>query len=352
MKYINTVEDPVLKEKAINQISKQAKINKSTIGDLLNLYAQNLSGKIADLLKERDSLINTLTSYEKWTWSRGSLLGLKSFKLLDMRLDGIQDGMILVGGKPNIGKSLYLNSLALKILQENENVYVLYFTIDDSMYTTISRLVANLSELPINVVSNPNYKINKANLPETVKRDYILRRENALEFLRNKSSSFNIKDGTEATTIEKIRSIIESIIPLTQGKKLVVFIDNLHNLRSERSSLSDRHLYSYISNQINNLATTYQCPIICSVHVTKDAIKNKQFDGSSIKETVELFYDAKLILFVDSDENVESDRDDVELKIYVSKNKQSGFKGILNFIAYKSISKCKEQENSENRLFS
>ena len=68
------------------------------------------------------------------------------------------------------------------------------------------------------------------------------------------------------------------------------------------------------------------------------------------KETVELFYDAKLLMFVDTDEeDFESTRDDLHLKIIVSKNKFSGFKGIIDMTFYRSLSKIKEE--TEHSLF-
>ena len=72
----------------------------------------------------------------------------------------LQNGLILFGGKPGAGKSATLITLAQKLLQYNENkVHLLYFTIDDSIFVTLSRIIANLSGIPINVVSNPNYRI-------------------------------------------------------------------------------------------------------------------------------------------------------------------------------------------------
>ena len=238
--------------------------------------------------------------------------------------------------------SAVLISLAHKLIIQNNNVYLLYFTIDDSMYVTISRFIANISELPINVVSNPNYRIAKADLPEHVKKDYINRREKAMDFLRNNASFINLKDNSEGATIEMIEESVNKVAPLSQGKQLVVFIDNLHNLRSNKF-VSDRHLYSLISNKLNTIANDHKCPIIASTHITKESIKNKAYDGNAIKETVEFFYDAKLILFIDTDdEELEGTRDDLDVKIIVSKNKFSGFKGVIPFTFYRSLSKVKE----------
>ena len=354
MQYVNNLKDIVGQEKLINEVAKKIKINKSTIIDLLNAYKKGSNTNIKEILHERGALVQTLTDFEKWSWSRGTLLGLKSFESFDKKLDGIQNGLILFGGKPGAGKSATLITLAQKLLQYNENkVHLLYFTIDDSIFVTLSRIIANLSGIPINVVSNPNYRIAKANIPDHVKQDYINRREKAMTFLRNSSSFFSLKDGEEGSTIEMIQEKVKTIAPLTEGKQLVVFIDNLHNLRSNKF-VSDRHLYSLISQVLNSIANKYNCPVIASTHITKEAIKNKQYDGNAIKETGDFYYDSKLIIFVDTDDaELENSRDDIEIKVIVSKSKFSAYTGVIPMTFYRSLSKVQEitSKDKEQKLF-
>ena len=58
---------------------------------------------------------------------------------------------------------------------------------------------------------------------------------------------------------------------------------------------------------------------------------------------MEFFYDAKLICFVDTDvDDLDQSRDDLEIKVIVSKNKFSGYKGIFNMMFYRSSSRVEE----------
>ena len=131
-------------------------------------------------------------------------------------------------------------------------------------------------------------------------------------------------------------------------------------LTKERILEGDRVVVCLGCESVHLLASwndnDYKCPVITSTHVTKDAIKDKKYDGTSIKETVELFYDAKLILFIDTDiEDVEEEgaSDDLDVKIIVSKNKFSGYKGVLPFTFYRSTSKIEEKtvEQESKQLF-
>jgi len=346
--YLNNIEDLVLKEKTIKLIAKKLDINKSTLEQIIKSYVSKESDiKVSDVILEKESLVQVITDFERWSWSRGKLLGLSSFSQFDKKLDGIQHGLTLVAGKPNSGKSALLISLAIQFLLKNKDIYVLYFSIDDPVFTTLARFVSNLSNLPINVISNPTYKILKANLPNETKKEYIKRREEAINFLRQHAKIFSLKDSTYST-VEALIDKIHTVKTLAQDQQLIIIIDNLHNIKSERR-ISDRHLYSQISNELSQLANTLKCPIITSTHITKESIKNKDFEGTAIKETVDLFFDAKLILMIDLLEDTESEvvRDDVSMNIYISKNKMSGFKGKLSFIFYRSLSKVEEKEEIE-----
>ena len=55
MVYINSVKDIVRKEKLINEVSKKVKINKSTVTDLINIYAKDFGVSATELLKEREA---------------------------------------------------------------------------------------------------------------------------------------------------------------------------------------------------------------------------------------------------------------------------------------------------------
>jgi replicative DNA helicase len=221
------------------------------------------------------------------------------------------------------------------------------------MFVTVSRFIANLSDLPINVVSSPNFKITKADLPEQVKRDYINRRENALNFLRTNATFLNLKDGEDGATIEMIQEKVKAVQPLAQGKQLVVVIDNLHNLRSRKYTSSEKHLVSNISNELNAMSNIYKCPVIASTHITKAAIQNKVYDGTALKDTVDLDFDNKLFMMMTSDSSIEEEDDlegtkeDIQVRVVVAKNKFSAFKGKIPMIFYRSLSKVEDLDSTD-----
>lgn len=280
--YVANQSDLIKKEQLVGELAKALNVTKTI---LLEELQKHETGSISTIqtLKEKESLVEHINTFEKWAWSRGNLLGLSSFKAFDESFDGLQEGLILVGGNPNVGKSALMISLTNKILDKNPDTYIVYFSIDDSVLITMARFLANLSGIPINIVSNPKYRIVESPYyTDAEKKDLIVRREKALDYLKNNVRLFNLKDSASGYTVEYINTLLKSVEPLTKDRKLVVFVDNLHKLRSEKYYKSDKVLVEYVCSNLKILSGMYRCPVICFEGQTP--ILMKDFSTKSIQE--------------------------------------------------------------------
>ena len=341
LKYTASQGDLIQKEQLVNSLAGILKVTKTVLLEELQKYE---TGSIStlDTLREKESLVESINTFEQWAWSRGTLLGLSSFKSFDKEFDGLQEGLILVGGAPNVGKSHLCVSLVTQIINNNPDVYIVYFSVDDSSLITMSRFLANLSGIPINTVSNPKYRIvENVYLKEDERKDLMVRREKALDYLRKNVTMFNLKDSANGYTIEYVENLMKSLAPLIHGKKLVVFIDNLHKLKSEKAYKSDRGLVELICGTLKVMSGRYRCPIICTVEHTKAAIAEGNMGGSAIKETSSLHYDANLILTVAVKQTIGSTK---MIDLVVGKNKMSTFIGILPFVLYPELARMQEAD--------
>ena len=346
--YLATQDDLVKKEKLVADLTKYLHATKQTILDEAKKYEKTPVSTI-EALQEKESLIETINIYEKWAWSRGQLLGLSSYKCFDTYLDGLQNGMILVSSPPNQGKSALCISLALEILKKNRDVYIVYLTIDDSILITLSRFLANISGLPINTVANPKFKImQNPTLTDEQKKSYMMKREEALEYLRDKVSLFNLKDATHGYTIEYLQRLLETTKSLFRDKSLVIVVDNLHKLRSERYARSDKIMVDLVSNNLKLLSSLYQCPLIATAEVTKQSIQMGDTSAAAMKETVSLQYDANLILTIVTKQVIHNRLKLVD--VVVNKNKLSTFIGKLPFRFSPELSKMEEEDLTEESI--
>lgn len=349
MTYVANEQDLLKKEKLLGVLSKHLDATKGVLIEEVQKYEKSDTSSI-QTLKEKEALVEGINAFEKWAWTRGSQLGLQSFPCFNKAFDGLQEGLILFGGNPNVGKSLSCVSLVIEILKNNPDVYVVYMTIDDSILITMSRFLANLSGIPINTVSNPKYKImNNPDLTEEVKKDMLLRRERALVFMRDQVSMFNLKDAADGYTLEYLTRLLKTSEPLFKDKKLLIVVDNLHKLSSDKYFKKDKFLVDQISSQLKLFSGIYRCPVIATAEYTKDAIKNGDREGSALKETSSLQYDANLILTINLKEDLPGGVRLLDL--VVSKNKFSTFIGNLNFKAYPALSKLEEDLGANSHIF-
>jgi intein/homing endonuclease/5S rRNA maturation endonuclease (ribonuclease M5) len=228
--------------------------------------------------------------------------------------------------------SALTTSIACRIMETTPNPYIIYLSIDDSAIITTARFLANLSGIPINIVSNPKHRIveNKY-YTDAERKDLMVRREKALEYMRKHVTVFNLKDASSGYTIEYLNTLFKSLEPIIKDKKVVLIVDNLHKLRSLRDFKSDKSLVDSVCSNLKILSGVYKCPVIATVEHTKASIQLGEVGGSAIKESSSLHYDANLILTVVLKQVVGTFK---LVDVIVSKNKMSTFIGALPFRLY------------------
>jgi replicative DNA helicase len=125
--------------------------------------------------------------------------------------------------------------------------------------------------------------------------------------------------------------------------KLVVFIDNFHDLTSAEASFHDNNSrFEYISSQLNDVCETHRIPIICTAEIRKTNGLRRPITHD-VRESIKIAYKAKAIMTVynevgdrDQGANIYWEKEGLDRKLPVlevkfSKNKVSSFKGRLFF---------------------
>jgi DNA primase catalytic core len=364
---INTVDDALLKEKLIGRIVEETKVLKTSILEELKKFENktNLLQGIttAEYLEEGYILEQEVDKFDEIRWKTEDLIGLKTHHLLfDEYMDGLQNGLHMVGGKWNVGKSAFCLDLALRLLKDKNN-YVLYFSIDDpSVFKTIPRMVANISGATINQVLKPVYGIeNNETIDNETKKELSNKIEEAIKKVRGWAKRFSLRDskyGQDLNFItKKIRLCKQRAMDL-ENKNLVVFIDFLHMIKIQ--SKQDTEKLIKIAEELKTCSTLYECPIITTVMGTKSGMGAKNLEDDSIKGAVELQYEADAIYLLESDfynDNSKMYFYDEEgeakpiISVNVSKNKLSGFKGKLFYRFFPANSKFIECDEEEQQKF-
>ncbi|MBU0490010.1 MAG: hypothetical protein KKD31_18885, partial [Bacteroidetes bacterium] len=163
----------------------------------LELKNELYKTKIKSLAPLADRLI------EKYTLEKNrssALLGysLTKFNQLCQHIDGVQPGLYLIGAETNIGKTALLTNVSLDLIESNNDVRVLYFSMDDAWNVIINRFLGILTEIDLNQVQRGQ------TLPENVRK-----LKQAYDYLISLSEQdrFIIKDIGEVCNYDQIEAV-------------------------------------------------------------------------------------------------------------------------------------------------
>lgn len=352
-----STKDAILREKMLKLFVQETGVLKTTLVEEIERYEkkQGLVAEVGvgEILKEETSLIEAVEAFEEKALRSGRLKGISTgFPILDEKIDGVQTGLVLVAGKWNVGKSAFLQTLALNLLKDPTN-YVLYFSIDDPVIgTTIPRFLANLSFIPINTVSNPLYKIDgNETLGEAEKLILKQKRNEAISLLKSYSGRLGLKDASDGYDTNFVEKIIKVYKVIAGPRKLVIFVDFLNMVNLTRKNIDRTELETQLAGFFKHMAGLYDIPVICTVESTK-GVADSVIDESAIKGSSALQFRSDLTLLLSTDFECSSksvlyfydDKGEAQpiIKVRISKNKMSGFKKSIYYKFFRECSKYEE----------
>lgn len=333
--------------KAETVIQEIEKLEKAKLGDW--------EPTTNDIVNERDNLKREVIAFENWAQTRGELLGLNTlFPLLTEKLDGLQNGLILVAAEENVGKSAFVLSLALNVIKANpRKVFVLYFGLDLNNRTLVARSLANISGLPINACSRPKTHPLMLSNDENVKK-----RSEAENYLMSLNDSFSIKDENHIRSIEEMERLIKVYRKAYPDKQILTIVDSLNKINAS-TKRDTRDLYMYISDRLKKWSTWFDIPVIAISELRKLSHPGARPTNDDIKEVSDLKYDANVTLLLYNElhsrrthENVFVDKNSVVqpiVEVTVYKNNLSDFKGTLYYKFYTNICRVEECSMEEHR---
>ena len=125
----------------------------------------------------------TLDKFEQEAWSPSNV-GIKTgYDCIDKAFGGgLYSGVVMIAGDSNLGKTALISNIALNVIQNNNDVYVMDFSLDDAMPDKLARMAACSGKIVINSVKTP---LKYQNYPFM-----LMRRKKALIELRNMTDRY------------------------------------------------------------------------------------------------------------------------------------------------------------------
>lgn len=352
---------------SLTQILENAKKdNKFVNKELLNINKENIIVK--DFM---ESTLEDLDAFEDNAWNKGDGYAFKNFPMMTENLEGLDEGLYLVAGESNTGKSALMMNMVYDLCSNPDNkLFGIYYSLDDTKYDIIPRIVAMDQSIPIGVVSKPQrYQnmIDNAEENSSTYQMYLDKRREGLDKLKTQSNCFKIEDGSVIKSAEEmfqhmkqLQLYIKAIDP---EMNIVVAIDAVDDIRfasKHFGSTTDRH--AEIARTIKEWSTELHIPIFGSRHLSK-LRQNRRPTLDDLKDSNEYVYEASVVWLVHNDVSKNKQAAQIfyqpdnspeklpVLEIDWAKNKKSSFKGRTYSYFIPNFSKATECKENESKRY-
>lgn len=275
-------------------------------------------------------------------------------------LEGIQAGLYILGAQTNVGKTAFVANLALNLIEHNQELKIVYLSLDDNKDIIASRIRSIMAFTERSFSDRKKYEesnisINEFRkaLPDIAKRQK-RERINAQFFKYIQDGKLELYDIGDAPNL----SDIELLVRQKANKPLVVIIDGLYNACVSENIAGKREENIERANKIKALVDTYSLPLICTAEVRKKSTGQKgEITVDDLMETGKFGYNANLVWLLYQDGKEKDDNDEmVTLSLTYAKNKLTGFKGTQEIQYYRKYAKMfvrwtkKEAKTSKNEV--
>ncbi len=222
------------------------------------------------------------------------------FKKFYENFDGIPytTCLSLVGGRPSAGKTMWMTSLAMDIIDTEEDAAIFYMSIDDTTELMTLKMLAMKSGLSTSEIKRyseltPDKKVSV---------------EQAWRWIESNSDRFILADATAGNTIDALEAHVDWFTKNYKTPKKLFLLDNFHKLRFNiggRNKKTD--VVSDGSERIKELTQLNDLHIMATVELRKLEGSQSRPQLADLKDSVQLEYDADIIILVHNDKQVKED---------------------------------------------
>ena len=324
-----TLQDSVFSTSNINsevrQLHKLASQRK--LDEAVNIYQashtketlNNLNAAIDNLNKidaedDKGYLDEAMNDFE-YRMTHDEPVGIKSYKQLDdLLVGGLYGSMLLtIGARPSVGKTAYGVNLAHKIIEQDPEVQVDFFTLEMNKREMLNRFLAKHTKI----------SSSKLKRPAKMLQSYeVMAIQKAMNWYRQRK----LRVYDKVTTLNGILSVIRDNASKAKPNKYVAIIDYIGLVKVENSRAQRWEQVSQISRELKIIANEYNFPVVALAQLNRDTQNNKEPQLSNLRDSGSIEQDSNVVAFLY--------RPDPNVREYVCLTIQKNREGRLGNIDY------------------
>lgn len=194
----------------------------------------------------------------------------ETFQGLNHATQGFKKGQIItIGGFTGLGKTSFVYNLLLdltktKYQETQRHPHLLVFSYEMTLAENLSRLLANITQIPLDVILAKNFTDSSITPPL-----YLARMKEAHQFLSHLNLTFSYDQG------KKIDYILDLVYRLALEQKAeIIVIDHLQITKASNHFENDRLAIDEIMTKLKKLAIELKLVIIILSQFSRDSYSN------------------------------------------------------------------------------
>ena len=278
----------------------------------------------------KELIPSTMDRLHEMSNKAGGLIGSSTgFKDLDTKLQGIQNGdLIVVAGRPSMGKTSFAMNIAENVLLEKDNDgAVLIFSLEMPGEALTTRMLSGMS------------KLNQQNVRSGMLKD------NELKLLlsegeRLKNLPLWIDDSSLLTPME-LRAKARRLARQEENGLSLIVVDYLQLMQLPTSTENRVNQISEISRSLKSLAKELNVPVIALSQLNRavEQRPNKRPIMADLRDSGAIEQDADVILFIYRDEVYNEDSDQGNKAEIIIGKQRNGPIGTVNLTFLKEYTR-------------
>lgn len=280
--------------------------------------------------------------FDKKARTKGNGYKIPSYPFVESKLEGLEAGLYLFSGESNSGKSAAMMNMIKDICScEENNLFGIYYSLDDTKHEIIPRIIAMEQSIPIGVASKPMRYEEMLKDTETfgdnaaLYAEYLEKREIGLNKLKAEADKFLIEDANTIKTstdivnhIKMVKTFLKSFyteqgdVEKANKMNVIIAIDALNDIKLDPKvygRIRKEDASEEVAKFVKDLSTTFDIVVFASSHLRK-LNGNRRPMLDDLREANTLVYEASVVWLVYNDVS----KNKQGAKIYWNDNQQPG----------------------------
>ena len=383
------LNDNKIKEKNVQAIEiEEEESSTSVYQKLMKKKATTVKEDQEEIRMENffETSINNYNEFNERAYKKGNGYKIPGYPMIEKHLEGVESGMYLFSGESNSGKSAAMMNIMKDMCScEENNLFGIYYSLDDSKHEIIPRIIAMEQSIPIGVASKPKryqdlidlaMEQEVSNDNTELYRQYLEKREIGLNKLKSESNKFLIEDADKIKTSSDIKNHIKMVktflktyytergeVEKANKMNVIIAIDALNDIKLDPKvygRIRKEDASEEIAKFVKDLSVEFDIVVFASTHLRK-LNGNRRPTLDDLREANTLVYEASVVWLVYNDVsknkmgasiywNNNGEHGPI-LEMDWAKNKKSSYKGRTFNKFSPNLSQIRECSQSEMEAF-